>query len=261
MQLCLRCFVFIVGLMMPILAIAEQPLGWYFYDDPKLQEMKKSNESPVYKSYREFNEALKEQFEEIQDKAIYNPTPENIKAYNLALRMISNNAVKFGLLSVTQNWQDPNAGISVSAPNGAGLQHDLDNERKQIGEIIKRYAVFYFISKDCKYCSLEANELKRMEYTYNISVRIISMDGSNLQQYPSPTPDKGISQKLGVKEPGEILVFDSNNNRTTVLGFGYIHFDQLVQRIQTLFITGTANWNQYLNQSQPVLLNRSETNK
>ena len=64
----------------------------------------------------------------------------------------------------------------------------------------------------------------------------------------------GISKKLQVKEPGEILVFDSSNNQTTVLGFGYIHFDQIIQRIQTLFITGTANWDQYVSQKQPVLL-------
>lgn len=235
--------------------------GWYFYDDPKPIVIKKSNESTTYKSYRDYNAMLKEEFEEIQDKAIYDPTPENIKAYNVALRMISNNAVKFGLLSVTQNWQDPNSGMSVSAPNGAGLQHDLDNQRDQIGKIVKRYAIFYFIAHDCKYCSIEANELKRMEYTYNISVKVISMDGSNLPQYPNPISDNGISNKLQVKEPGEILIFDSSNNKTTVLGFGYIHFDQIIQRLQTLFISGTANWNQYLNQAQPILINRDLTPK
>ena len=227
--------------------------GWYFYDDPKPAEVKPK---PVFKSYRGLNEEVKKEFEEIQDRAIYNPTPENIQEYNVALRKISNNAVRFGLLSVTENWQDPNSGLSLSAPNGAGLQHDLDSQRAQIGQIVKRFAIFYFIGKNCKYCSIEANELKRLEYTYNVSVRVVSMDGTTLPQYPAPTPDNGISAKLKVKEPGEILIFDSSNNQTTVLGFGYIHFDQIIQRLQTLFITGTANWNQYLNQAQPVMINR-----
>jgi len=228
--------------------------GWWFYDDPKQVETKIPQKA--FKSYTEYNEELKKEFEEIQMKAIYDPTPENIKTYNVALRMLSNNAVKFAELSVTQNWQDPNAGISVSAPNGAGLQMDLEHQRSQISEIIKRYAVFYFIAKDCKYCSIQANELKRMEYTYHITVRVISMDGSALPQYPTPTPDKGISKQLGVVSPGEMLVFDSTNDKTTVLGFGYVHFDQIAQRIQTLFITGTANWNQYREQSQPIYLDR-----
>ncbi|MBY0380217.1 MAG: conjugal transfer protein TraF [Burkholderiales bacterium] len=247
----------ILVLMGHVYAGSDAMNGWYFYDDPRLIiKATKNNDQKTYKGYSQYNEALKNEFEEIQDKAIYDPTPENIKAYNVALRMISNNAVKFGLLSVTQNWQDPNSGSSVSAPNGAGLQHDLDNQRQQISQIVKRFAIFYFVSKDCKYCSIEANELKRMEYAYNISVRVISMDGYSVPQYPNPTPDTGISKKLQVKEPGEILVFDSSNNKTTVLGFGYIHFDQIIQRIQTLFITGTANWDQYLTQSQPILINR-----
>lgn len=230
--------------------------GWYFYEDPMVEVVPLKAEIPQYKSYRDYNEALKQEFEEVQDKAIYNPTPENIKAYNVALRMIGNNATKFGLLTVTQNWQDPKSGMSMSAPNGAGLQYDLDTQRQQIGEIVKRYAIFYFIAHDCKYCELEANELKRLEYTYKVSVRVISMDGTNLPQYPNPTPDNGISKKLQVKQAGEILAFDSKGNQITTLGFGYIHFDQIIQRMQTLFISGTANWNQYLNQEQPVLLNR-----
>lgn len=240
---------------LPCFADSSSMRGWYFYEDPQQVQIE-SRPSPKYKNYREYNEAVKHEFEEIQDRAIYDPTPENIQAYNTALRTISNNAVRFGMLSVTQNWQDPNAGSSMAAPNGAGLQLDLDKQRQQIGEIVKRYAIFYFISNNCKYCQVEANELKRLEYTYNVSVRVISMDGSSLPQYHTPTPDKGISHKLGVQEAGELIAFDSTNNKTTVLGFGYIHFDQVVQRLQTLFITGTANWDQYIKEQQPVVLNR-----
>ncbi|MBX9865798.1 MAG: conjugal transfer protein TraF [Burkholderiales bacterium] len=231
--------------------------GWFYYQDPMVETQQ--TESPpqkLYKNYRDYNAAIQQEFEEIQDRAIYDQTPENIQAYNQALRSISNNAVRFGMLTVTQNWQDPNAGISQTAPNGAGLQLDLDKQRQQIGQIVKRYALFYFISKDCKYCSVQANELKRLELTYNIAVRVISLDGSTLSQYPTPTSDKGISTKLGVQETGELMAFDTTNNKTTVLGFGYIHFDQIVQRLQTLFITGTANWDQYQSQKQPILLNR-----
>ena len=231
--------------------------GWFYYDDPKPESVViESRPLAKYKNYTEYNEAVKREFEEIQNRAIYTPTPENIQEYNQALRAVSNNAVRFGMLSTTQNWQDPNAGISMTAPNGAGLQQDLDKQRNQIANIVKRFAIFYFISKDCKYCSVEANELKRMEFTYNITVRVISMDGSNLEQYPTPTPDNGISAKLGVKEPGELMAFDSSNNKTTVLGYGYIHFDQIVQRLQTLFITGTANWDEYLHQKQPVIISK-----
>ena len=241
--------------MVPCFGDSSAMRGWYFYEDPQLAQIE--SVPPVrYNSYRDYNEAVKQEFEEIQNRAIYSPTPENIQSYNTALRAVSNNAVRFGMLSVTQNWQDPNSGSSMAAPNGAGLQLDLDKQRQQIAKIVKRYAIFYFISKDCKYCAVEANELKRLEYTYNVTVRVISMDGSTLAQYPTPMPDQGVSHKLGVVEAGELMAFDATNNKTTVLGYGYIHFDQIVQRLQTLFITGTANWDQYINQKQPVILNR-----
>ena len=85
---------------------------------------------------------------------------------------------------------------------------------------------------------------------------MISLDGTTVPQYPTPTEDKGISQKLGVNAPGELLAFDSTNNKTTVLGYGYIHFDQIVQRLQTLFITGTADWSNYLKQQDPVMIDK-----
>jgi conjugal transfer pilus assembly protein TraF len=235
-------------------ATAER--GWYWYQDPiaapQLVESKSLLPATPFKNWTEYNDAVKREFEEIQYRAIYNPTPENVQAYNTALRMIADNATRFGMLSVTKNWQDPNAGISKTAPNGAGLVGDLDNQRKQIGDIVNRYAIFYFIGKDCHYCASEANEIKRLELTYNMSARVISLDGTTLPQYPNPLPDKGISQKLGVKQAGEILAFDSTTNKTTVIGYGYIHFDQIVQRLQTLFITGTANWDQYRKQDMPV---------
>lgn len=230
--------------------------GWYYYEDPQVIVAPPVESQVQYPSWRAYNDALKQDFEEIQDRAIYNPTPENVQAYNQALRTITNNSVRFGMLSTTQNWQDPNSGLATAAPNGAGLQMDLDNQRKQIGDIVRRYAIFYFVGSDCKYCAVEANELKRLEYTYKITVRVISLDGTSVPQYPTPTPDKGISKKLGVSAPGELLAFDSSNNKTTVLGFGYIHFDQIIQRLQTLFITGTADWSEYLKQQDPVMIDK-----
>jgi conjugal transfer pilus assembly protein TraF len=233
--------------------------GWYFYQDPiEVQSTIESqpNLPPQYKNWTEYNDAVKREFEEIQNRAIYNPTQENVKAYNEALRAITNNAVRFGMLTTTQNWQDPNSGLSLNAANGAGLQSDLNDQRSQISDIVKRYALFYFIDKSCEYCNVEANELKRLEYTYNMTVRVVSMDGTSLPQYPNPTPDTGISKKLGIQKSGQLVAFDSTNKKITTIGFGYIHFDQITQRLQTLFITGTADWDSYLKQSEPVYINR-----
>ncbi len=247
------------SLLMAGLANAD-PLaerGWYYYEDPQI--ITTPVESPpkaLYPNWTAYNDAVKKEFEEIQDRAIYNSTPDNVQAYNQALRTITNNAVRFGMLTVTQNWQDPKSGIANAAPNGAGLQMDLDNQRKQIGDVVRRYAIFYFVGNNCKYCNVEANELKRLEYTYKITVRVISLDGATVPQYPTPTADKGISKKLGVTAPGELLAFDSTNNKTTVLGYGYIHFDQIIQRLQTLFITGTADWDNYLKQQEPVVIDK-----
>lgn len=244
-----------------VYADASAERGWYWYQDPvavKQESNPIKQLNPQFKNYTEYNEAIKQEFEEVQYRAIYNPTPENVAAYNHALRAISNNAVRFGMLSVTQNWQDPNSGLSKSAGNGAGLAEDLSTQRKQIADIVNRYAIFYFIGKNCRYCGVEANEIKRLELTYNVTVRVISLDGTTIQQYPHPMPDTGISKKLNVREPGEILAFDTMNNKTTVIGYGYIHFDQIIQRLQTLFISGTANWDQYMQTQTPVKLIEGE---
>ena len=58
------------GLMLPTLALADNPMrGWYYYDDPKPESVQIESKLPAkYKSYSEFNEAVKREFEEIQNR-------------------------------------------------------------------------------------------------------------------------------------------------------------------------------------------------
>lgn len=230
--------------------------GWYFYDDPVFTKIP-VKKTPQFNSYQDMQDQINKEVQELQLQAIYNPTKENIHLYNTVIRRLGDFAFRFSMLATTDIWHDPDSGISQSAPNGAGAQSDLDKQRSQLSGLFQRVALIYFIDKNCKYCEIEANELKKLELSYNAAIRVVSLDGSTVSQYPNPMIDNGISKKLNVKKAGEIQIFDSQTNKTTILGYGYIHLDQILQRMQTLFITGTSNWNEYLKQKQPVLIERS----
>lgn len=224
--------------------------GWYYYETRPIYMPESATQMP-FTSYKQLLDEAKKEYEEIEAAAIVNPTSENIKAYRQAIQLVSDRTAKLAMLTATQNWQDPNSRLSTEAVNGSGLQQDLDGARQEYADIVKNYGIFYFISKDCKYCNVEANELKRLEVTYGISVMVISMDGSNLPQYPNPLQDNGFSANIGVSKAGALIAFDAKKKKPVVIGYGYLHYDEIMKRIHALFISGTAYPDSYINNDNP----------
>jgi conjugal transfer pilus assembly protein TraF len=223
--------------------------GWYYYQDPPTLVLA-PNVIRV-NSYSQLLETAKQEYQEIEAAAIINPSSANIKAYRQAIQILSDRSAKLAMLSATQNWQDPDSRLSNEAVNGSGLQQDLNLARQEYKEIVKNYGIFYFISQQCKYCKVEAIELKRLEETYDISVMTVSMDGSTIPQYPNPLKDNGFAKNLGITKPGALVAFDPTKNKTITIGYGYLHYDEIMKRIHSLFISGTSDPEIYINNDNP----------
>lgn len=223
--------------------------GWFYYEKPPQVE---SLQEPQFTSYKQLLDTVKAEYDEVEAKAIINPNPENVKAYREAMQLVSDKSAKVAMLTATQNWQDPNSRLSLQATGGSGIQQDLDKSRIANADIVKKYGMFYFFGKNCKYCDVEANEIKRLEATYGIHVMAISMDGSKLVQFPDAVADNGFSINLGINKPGALVAFDTTTRKAIPIGYGYLHFDEIMKRIQALFISGTAYPDKYVNSELPV---------
>lgn len=245
------CLSIFLVLSMKLFADSIATQGWYYYDDPSQQiiQQKVINQPMQFHSSKEVLDEAQKEYNELEARAILDPTQENIKAYRDAIRLFTDKSARVSMLIATQDFQDPNAYSSKFAYNGAGLQYDLQKEREQNADIIKTVGLFYFTAQNCRYCVLEANELKRLEDNFGIRVKVISMDGSNLPQYPDPWPDNGFAANLGVKAPGALIAFDTTKNKAITVGYGYFHYDEIISRLHELFIDGTAYPNDYLQSS------------
>lgn len=238
---------FLIMIWSKVYASPDAQVGWFFYEKPLKVESQNAKPIPQFNNYKQLLDQAKAEYEEVEAKAILDPTPENIMLYRQAMQVISDRSAKLALLATTQNWQDPNSRISLQATGGAGLQQDLDSSRRDVADLVKRFGIFYFFSANCKYCSLEANEVKRLELNYGINIKAVSMDGSNLKQFPNALPDKGFSTALGVKKPGALVALDVVTGKSVIIGYGYMHYDAIIERLHTLFVSGTAYPEQYLN--------------
>lgn len=234
-----------------VYASNDATLGWYYYATPPIIESEEIYNNTQFSSYKQLLDEAKKEYEELEAAAIINPSQENIQAYRQAMQLVSDKTARLAMLTATQNWQDPTSRISNIAVNGSGLQQDLDKARQENEDIVKNYGLFYFISSDCKYCFVEANELKRIEQTYGINIVAVSMDDSTLPQYPTPLKDNGFSANLGVSRAGALVAFDVTKNKAVVLGYGYLHYDEIMSRIHALFISGTAYPDEYVNKDNP----------
>lgn len=246
--------IILVLLMGQVFCSEDAQKGWFYYELPP--QIESEIPTPQYNSYKQALEAAKAEYDEVEARAIIDPTPLNVKAYRDAMQLISDKSARLAMLASTQSWQDPNSRLSLFAQGGSGSQQDLDNMRTLDADIIQKYGIFYFFSKDCKYCSVEANELKRLENTYGIHVVAVSMDGSLLSQFPDAINDNGFSTNLNIDKPGALVAFDSIKEKAVTIGYGYIHFDEIIKRVQALFVSGTGDPSTYINSTLPVKIDK-----
>ncbi len=250
--------VFLIGTIANSFASTDSQIGWYFYEQPPVFAIESQPDPLAGKSSSEIMAQVQKEYAEVRDKAILEPTQENIAAFREATQLVMSRSSKFAMLAATQGWQDPNSPIAQQAVMGDGLSSDLNSRYDRIKDIYKNYNFVYFYSQDdCKYCNAMANELNGIALENGTRIIPISMDGSYLATLPKPIVDKdgSFAKALDVKSPGALVLYAPDTKDHVVIGYGFMTKSQINDRISSLFISGTAKPNQYLNSNQPIRFN------
>lgn len=250
--------ILLTGTMASSFAASDSQIGWYFYEQPPVFTIESQPDPLAGKSASEIMAQVQKEYIEVRDKAILEPTQQNIAAFREATQLVMSRSSKFAMLAAAQGWQDPNSPIAQQAVMGDGLNNDLNTKYAKIKDVYKNYKFVYFYSQDnCKYCSAMANELNGISLENGSNIIPISMDGSYITELPKPIVDKdgSYANALGVKAPGALVLYAPETKDHVIVGYGYMTKAQINDRISSLFISGTANPDQYLNSNQPIRFN------
>lgn len=241
----------------------ERGLGPNFYcvaPEPEPEpEAKPSAPAPVETTpEKDADIAGLEAFQIILDdsrkKAVWNPTPENVRSFMENQIIMAERADKFSNVFTRLGWQNPELSYNVENPvNRAALQTYRMTERasrvSHMGSISERYGIYYFYSQNCAACRVFSPILDGFRRIHDIKVVAVSMDGGPNAVFGDWRPNNGIARGLGLENTvtPAVILFDARTSETIPVSFGAISIEELEDRIYDL--TGGQN-NAYIGEPQ-----------
>jgi conjugal transfer pilus assembly protein TraF len=180
-------------------------VGWSWYkeaplrpkSDEKDRDQKLQSKSGTQNSYAHTKQmdTLRKDFEELQAKAILDPTLENVREFQQAYNNIINRSTNF-----EKAWMM----TSVLSPEGyresdqsSPVHRKIYQEKmdKQLEEDIfvlsKTFGIFFIFKNDCPYCHEMAPTVRNLRDRYHFAIKAISSNGQTIEGFPEAVKDNG----------------------------------------------------------------------
>ncbi len=220
--------------------------GWHFYCDPEATEAplpapqpeQAPQASPL--TATEEIEAYRKRAEELKNRAILDPTPENLEAYMQVNKEMAQMASRFAAVWQRVLFATPDLDANVKRPRtqmGINIYQDQKNEAERAA--LKRAAAeagFLFVYDnpvDCRICLAQAQVLEGVRKKFGISILAVSTDGSAIEGFPDAVADDGQLSALGIADLPRpfIAIVDTQTGAVELIGGGLLTEDQILDRV------------------------------
>ena len=236
----------------------DKERGWFWYEDPAQPEeenLRENQPSPAPKSIPSKPQAqttnsssakplsaewFRKNMEQYRDKAIDDPSPENVGAYLYLQRVMLDKAEKYAQASQLMTMKDPVLDENSRRPIatfGAFAKDEMATigTQKAAKKLAEKAGLWFFYLSNCTFCLKEAGVLKGLMNAYGFKVLPVALDGLPLPNgaFPNFTIDQGQAKKLGV-ETTPALFLVKPGGAAIQLGQGLLSSDEIVNRAITL---------------------------
>ena len=210
---------------------------WYKRNLPIIKKEQKSASKVLTYSGR--MEALRKNFEEIQAKAIFEPTLENVQVMQQAQNAIMNRATefeKYWMLASLLTSQNFRVSDQPSPKNRKIYNEQLDRQLDQkIRSLAKTYGLFFLFKEDCPYCHEFAPIVKDLMNSYEFECKAISADGKALDSFPDAETDNGTIAALNPEGIFPSLFLVNPQSRQVIpLARGLVSLSQLRENFKVI---------------------------
>jgi len=227
---------------------AKHDEWWFFYKDPAFGPEKKPLLPPVVMPSQGGGETpakptigsvawIRDNIEKIRDRAIDDPTPENIELFGYVQKLMMDKSEVFATRFVASNATNPALDEAISNPRSAvalGGVYQAKSEAMDriLGKLSKDVAIWYFFRSDCPYCQKQDPVLQWYQQRYGYSILPISTDGAALADHAFPdwVPDHGQAAKLNVTATPTLYLVRPPNE-VVLLGIGVQASGEINERI------------------------------
>lgn len=217
--------------------------GWFWYKEKREKEVKREKDKERKRKDLESPtltvEDIRKKGEELFNRAILDPTPENVLAYMRFQKLILDRSKHFAEVWRTVLWENPELDETVKNPASTlGIQLAGEEKKKSIRDVIGKIReigkLVFFFTSTCPYCKEEGRLLKVFSENYGLGVMAVSLDGGGLEEWKDYVLDNGQARNLGVSEvPALFLLIPPD--KVIRIGTGLLTYDELERR---LYIVG-----------------------
>lgn len=229
----------------------EHIIGWHWYNEtiirkPKnksnKQTIKKQNNDNVIQSESDPTvqmSAIRKIIEKSLNKAILEPTVENIHDYLVLQNKLSNQSTKFANFWQKTLLTYPELNYSLAHPTNMAakqiyLDRYQDKETTAITEYFKNRGMFFFYTSTCPYCQKFAPIIKAFAQKHDIALVAVTLDGISFPEFPNSRTDTGQSRKFKVTTTPALFAVNPYSDKAIPISYGFISESDLRQRILDL---------------------------
>lgn len=187
---------------------------------------------------------LRKHYDEIQDRALDNPTPDNVSAHLYTKRIILDKGQRFAEAVSLALRTDPVLNENNRVPYASSGSQSIQNanyraQEAAVREMAKQGGAVVFVDSTCRFCSMQMPIIAGLQRAFGLEFIVVSLDGSRPAGYAGAVHrDNGLYGKLGLKLTPSIVFVNKpkaysgqDPNRYLVVAQGYYAQDELVKQI------------------------------
>jgi conjugal transfer pilus assembly protein TraF len=183
-------------------------------------------------------EWFREHLDTYRDRAIDDPSPENVAVYLHLQRIAMDKSTRFARVSERVVQGDPVLDEITRRPTANFGANLADKQASAAGDaLLERLAgetaLWFFFRSDCPYCDAQAPLLEALAQRYGFAVLAVSLDGAGLADgtFPAFQIDRGQAEALGVISTPAMFLARPEQGAVAPIAQGLLSLAQLRDRI------------------------------
>jgi conjugal transfer pilus assembly protein TraF len=181
---------------------------------------------------------FREHLDTYRDRAIDDPSPENVAVYLHLQRIAMDKSSRFARVSERVVQGDPVLDEITRRPTANFGANLADKQASAAGDaLLERLAgetaLWFFFRSDCPYCDAQAPLLEALAQRYGFAVLAVSLDGAGLADgtFPAFQIDRGQAEALGVISTPAMFLARPDQGAVAPIAQGLLSLAQLRDRI------------------------------
>ena len=224
--------------------------GWFWRETMPFSQPAELPEAPDAKPAAELSfkeedvtprpfsaEWMRQKLPELRDRALQEPTPDNVRAYYYLQRYAVDMAERFALVAQKVVLADPSLDENARRPISTYGGHVFDevareNTLRVASKIASTAGLWYFFKSDCPFCAAQNPVLERLQRRIGLAILPIALDQQAMPDgaFSQFVQDRGHAAQLNVtKTPTLYLV--RRPGEFVLLSEGLVTDDGLLERI------------------------------